>query len=138
MVMTVIEQARELGKAIQTDERYIRYMKASEINDTDTEIQNRIGEFNLKRSELSEAMRTPDKDADKLTTLDKEIREMYDEIMAMPKMVEFNEAKAEMDKLLDSINFIVSMAANGEDPMTCPEQAPHGCSGSCSTCGGCH
>ena len=47
--MTVIEQARELGKAIQTDERYIRYMKASEINDTDTEIQNRIGEFNLKR-----------------------------------------------------------------------------------------
>ena len=64
--MTVIEQARELGKAIQTDERYIRYMKASEINDTDTEIQNRIGEFNLKRSELSEAMRTPDKDADKL------------------------------------------------------------------------
>lgn len=136
--MTIIEQVRELAKALQEDERYIRFKKAGELNDTDTELQNKIGEFNLKRAELGEAMRTPDKDADKLTTLDTEIREIYDEIMAMPKMVEFNEAKADLDKLLESINFIISMAANGEDPMTCPEEAPHGCTGSCSSCGGCH
>lgn len=136
--MSVIEKTRELGKAIQEDERYIRYMKACEINDTDSELQKAIGEFNLKRAELSKEMKEPDKNADKLTELDKEIREMYDSIMAMPKMVEYNEAKDAMDKLLDSINYIVSMSANGEDPMTCPEQAPHGCSGSCSTCGGCH
>lgn len=113
-------------------------MKACEINDTDSELQKAIGEFNLKRAELSKEMKEPDKNADKLTELDKEIREMYDNIMAMPKMVEYNEAKDAMDKLLNSINYIVSMSANGEDPMTCPEQAPHGCSGSCSTCGGCH
>lgn len=136
--MTVIEKARELGTVLQQDERYTRYMKACEINDTDSELQKAIGEFNLKRAELSKEMKEPDKNADKLTELDKEIREMYDNIMAMPKMVEYNEAKDAMDKLLDSINFIVSMAANGEDPMTCPEQAPHSCSGSCSTCGGCH
>ena len=136
--MTVIEKARELGTVLQQDERYTRYMKACEINDTDSELQKAIGEINLKRAELSKEMKEPDKNADKLTELDKEIREMYDNIMAMPKMVEYNEAKDAMDKLLDSINFIVSMAANGEDPMTCPEQAPHSCSGSCSTCGGCH
>ena len=136
--MTIIEQTRELAKALQQDERYTRFMKACEVNDTDSEIQKAIGDFNLKRAELSKEMKEPDKNADKLTTLDKEIREMYDEIMAMPKMVEFNEAKADMDKLLDSINFIVSMAASGEDPETCPEQPPHSCSGSCSTCGGCH
>jgi len=34
-----------------------------------------------------------------------------------------------MDKLLGSVNYIISMAANGEDPMTCPEEAPHSCSG---------
>ncbi len=136
--MTVIEMARELGKVLQEDEKYKRYMKACEVNDTDTEIQKAIGEFNLKRAELSKEMKEPDKNADKLTELDKEIREMYDNIMAMPKMIEFNEAKADMEKLLDSINFIVSMAANGEDPATCPEQPPHSCGGSCSTCGGCH
>ena len=136
--MTVIEQTRELGKALQQDERYKRYMKACEVNDTDTEIQKAIGEFNLKRAELSKEMKEPDKNADKLTELDKEIREMYDNIMAMPKMIEFNEAIADMDKLLDSINYIVSMAANGDDPATCPEEPSHACSGSCSTCGGCH
>jgi cell fate (sporulation/competence/biofilm development) regulator YlbF (YheA/YmcA/DUF963 family) len=136
--MTIIEQTRELAKALQQDERYTRFMKACEVNDTDSEIQKAIGDFNLKRAELSKEMKEPDKNADRLTELDKEIREMYDEIMAMPKMVEFNEAKADLDKLLDSINYIVSMAANGEDPATCPEQPPHSCSGSCSTCGGCH
>ena len=136
--MTVIEQTRELGKALQQDERYKRYIKACEVNDTDTEVQKAIGDFNLKRAELSKEMKEPSKNADRLTELDKEIREMYDEIMAMPKMVEFNEAKADMDKLLDSINYIGSTAANGEDPATCPEEAPHACSGSCSTCGGCH
>ena len=83
-------------------------------------------------------MSKPDKDADKMTSLDTDIKAFYDEIMEMPTMKAFNEAKEEIDTLLQSINYIISMAANGEDPMTCPEQAPHNCSGSCSTCGGCH
>ena len=69
--MTVIEKARELGTVLQQDERYTRYMKACEINDTDSELQKAIGEFNLKRAELSKEMKEPDKNADKLTELDK-------------------------------------------------------------------
>ena len=83
-------------------------------------------------------MQKPDKDGEKMTALDTQIRELYDEIMAMPKMIAFNVAKEVMDKLLGSVNYIISMAANGEDPMTCPEEAPHSCSGSCASCGGCH
>ena len=136
--MNVIEMARELGKTIQQDERYKKYMSACTANDTDTEIQNAIGKFNQLRSELSIEMQKPDTDAERMTSLDKEIKELYDEIMAMPKMVAFNESKAEMDALLNSVNYIISMAANGEDPETCPAEPPHSCSGSCSTCGGCH
>ena len=113
-------------------------MEASSINDTDVEIQNKIGEFNQLRSQLSVEMQKPDKDGEKMTALDTQIRELYDEIMAMPKMIAFNEAKEDMDKLLGSVNYIISMAANGEDQMTCPEEAPHSCSGSCASCGGCH
>ena len=39
--------------------------------------------------------------------------------------------------VLDQINNIITASANGEDPETCPAVA-HKCSGSCSTCGGCH
>ncbi|MBQ1537729.1 MAG: YlbF family regulator [Ruminococcus sp.] len=134
--MTIIEQARALGAAIQADERYINYNKIAAENDQDPEIQNKIGEFNMKRSQLNEEMRKDDKDADILTTLDKEIRELYDEIVALPKMVAYYAAKEELDKLVQSVNYIVTGSANGEDPATMPETAPT-CSGSCATCGGC-
>jgi hypothetical protein len=75
-----------------------------------------------------------------MTQLDTDLRALYDEIMAMPTMVAFNEAQEELNKLLQSINYIITSAANGEDPMTCPEEAPHctGSCGSCGSCGGCH
>lgn len=136
--MNVIETARALGKAIQEDERYIKYDAASKASDTDTILQNKIGEFNMLRMQLSQEMSKPEKDADKMTSLDNDIKELYNEIMEMPAMKQFNEAKEALDGLLQSVNYIISMAANGEDPMTCPEEPPHSCSGSCSTCGGCH
>lgn len=136
--MNVIEATRDLGKILQEDERYKKYDAAAKASDTDTTLQNKIGEFNMLRMQLSQEMSKPDKDADKMTSLDTDIKALYDEIMEMPTMKAFNEAKEEIDTLLQSINYIISMAANGEDPMTCPEQAPHNCSGSCSTCGGCH
>lgn len=135
--MTIIEQTRALGAALQEDERYKKFDEAAKLNDTDTDIQNKIGEFNLMRAELNQEMAKPDKDGEKMTKLDNDLRALYDEIMNMPSMIAFNEAKEELDKLLSSINYIITCAANGEDPMTCPDEAPH-CSGSCSSCGGCH
>ncbi|MDO5126065.1 MAG: YlbF family regulator [Ruminococcus sp.] len=136
--MTVIECARELGKTLQQDERYAKFSEATKNSDNDTEMQNKIGEFNMLRMQLNQEMSKPEKDSDKIKELDTSIKELYDVIMNMPSMVAYNDAKDELDKLLTSVNFIISMAANGEDPMTCPEQAPQGCGGSCSTCGGCH
>ena len=47
-----------------------------------------------------------------------------------------NTAKAEVDAMLNDINSIIMQCVEGEDPMTAE---PHtGCSGSCSSCSGCH
>jgi len=51
--MDVIEIARQLGKAIQEDERYSDYMLAKEKNDADEALQALIGEFNLIRQNLA-------------------------------------------------------------------------------------
>lgn len=136
--MNVIETARALGAALQQDERYAKFNEATKANDTDTNVQNKIGEFNMLRMQLNQEMQNPEKDAEKMTALDNDIKALYDEIMALPTMVAYNSAKEELDALLGSVNYIISMAANGEDPMTCPEQAPQGCGGSCSSCSGCH
>ncbi|MBE6837631.1 MAG: YlbF family regulator [Ruminococcus sp.] len=136
--MNVIELARQLGVALQADERFKTFSVAKENNDNDAELQEKIAQFNDLRRQLNIEMSKEEKDAEAMKSLDGQIKNIYGEIMTRPSMIEYNKAREAMDKLLDSVNFIITMAANGEDPMTCPEEQPHSCSGSCSTCGGCH
>ena len=45
----ILEMAKELGHAIQQDERFIRYAKARLANDSDKDLQAAIGNFNIIR-----------------------------------------------------------------------------------------
>ena len=136
--MNVIELARQLGATLQEDERYKKFVVAKDNNDNDTELQANIEQFNELRRQLNVEMSKDEKDAEAMKKLDGEIKNIYGEIMTRPSMIEYNTAREAMDKLLNSVNFIITMAANGEDPMTCPEEQPQSCSGSCSSCSGCH
>ncbi len=134
--MDVISVARELGKAIQQDERFIRYAKAKLANDNDTDLQNAIGNFNIKRMELEKAAGEENKDEEAVKTLNEELRTIYGEIMSSAAMVEYNTAKALLDQMMNEVNIVLSKSLDGEDPETLTVES--GCTGSCSTCGGCH
>lgn len=134
--MDVIELTRELGKAIQADERFVRYAKARLANDTDEDLQNAIGQFNIKRMELEKAVGEEDKDEVKVKVLNEELRKLYGDIMSSAAMVEYNTSKALLDQMMNEVNTILTKTLDGEDPATCDTDA--GCTGSCSTCGGCH
>ncbi len=134
--MDVIEVTRQLGHAIQKDERFVRYAKARLANDNDVDLQNAIGEFNIKRMELEKAVSEEAKDEVLVKKLNEELRESYGNIMASPSMVEYNTAKAMLDQMVNEINTIISKCLDGEDPDTC--ESSSACTGSCATCGGCH
>ena len=134
--MDVIAKARELGKAIQQDERFIRYAKARLANDDDKELQDAIGEFNLVRMELDREVNSDEKNDDKVKELNEKLRKVYSSVMSSPAMVEYNTAKAALDTLVNEINVIISKSIDGEDPDTC--DTSRGCTGSCDSCGGCH
>jgi len=136
MKMKLIEMAREMGKEIQTMPEYKRLMAAKEANDNDKDLQDGIGKFNLKRLEMNNEMQKPERDDAKLQALNEELQKIYTEVMGNASMMEFNIAKQEMDEIMQKVNAILTMCVNGEDPETC--EIPTGCSGSCSTCGGCH
>ncbi|MBP1561576.1 MAG: YlbF family regulator [Oscillospiraceae bacterium] len=136
--MNVIDKARELGKMIQADERYAAYCKAKDANDKDEALQQMINEFNMKRVELNAEMSKDNRSAERLTALDTEIKDLYGAIMSNENMAAYNEAKDAMDDMLNRINMVITYSANGEDPETCPTEPEHSCSGSCSSCGGCH
>ena len=135
--MDIIEMTRELGKAIQADDRYIAYTLAKQANDDDEQLQNLINAFNLKWMQLQMEVGKPDKDNDKIQELNDVIKSSYKTIMDNPKMKVYQAAKEGLDELLNQVNTIISMSANGMDPDKIDLEAAS-CTGNCSSCGGCH
>ena len=133
--MDIISLTRELGKAIQQDERYLNLVKAKEANDADQGLQKQIAEFNELRIELNKEISKEEKDNDKLTELDKDIQAVFAEIMKNDNMVKFNQAKENIDKMMKFINAILMGTMNGENPDDIQE---HQCTGSCSSCSSCN
>ena len=134
--MDIIAMARELGKEIQKDSRYLRLEAAKRANDEDQDLQVAIEKFNLKRVELSTEINREDRDVNKLSQLDKELKELYQAVMENPNMIEFNESKNEVDDMMNFINEIMMGSVNGENPDLIEHQA--GCGGNCAGCAGCH
>ncbi len=134
--MDIIEMTRELGKALQADDRYIAYALAKQANDEDLELQALINGFEKMRYDLNMELTKEDKDTDKIQQLDENIKSNYQKIMNNPRMIVFTAAQKSLESLVENMQQIITMSANGEDPATCEPSS--GCTGSCATCGGCH
>ena len=133
--MDVIAMARQLGKALQQDEGYLRLMVAQQQNDADETLQALIGKFNLARINLNTELNKTDKDQARVTALNEEVRAVYGQIMDNENMPAYNKAKTEFDDTVDFVMQILRGSINGEDPDLIEKQS--GCSGSCSSCSGC-
>ncbi len=134
--MTVIEAARELGKAIQADERYNALMAAKQANDADDALNALIGKLNLiQMSYQHEA--EGEADEEKMESYDKEFREVYAEVMTNPNMKAYETARQSVDDMMNYVMQLLSLCVNGDDPETCEPAQQTECTGSCSTCGGC-
>ena len=132
--MDIIEMTRELGKALQADDRYIAYTLAKQANDADEALQRQTTDFDEMRNELNAELCKEDKDTDKIKELDEGIKSNYKQIMSNKNMMVFTAAQGSLEALVNNINQIITLCANGEDPETCQ---PSSCTGSCATCGGC-
>lgn len=135
--MTVIEMARELGKKIQQEESYILLNTAQRAVEEDEELQEKIAEFNMKRYELTQELTKAERDDKKIEELDKVVRELYDYATKHEKMAAYNSAQDKFNEMFEYVLHIVQMSATGDDPDTIEKPEEGGCSGDCSSCGGC-
>ena len=76
-------------------------------------------------------------DEAKMNEYDKEFREVYTEVMLNENMKNYENARQDVDDMMNYVMQLLSMVVNGENPETCDPAAQANCSGSCSTCGGC-
>ncbi len=134
--MDLISLARQIGHAIQDEKAYKELQTAKNAADNDNELQDLIGEFNLKRMAINNEACKEDRDEDKLRALNEEMRSLYSKIMSNENMTAYNNSKTELDTVLQRVLAIITQSAEGEDPDTTDFSAS--CTHDCSTCGGCH
>jgi cell fate (sporulation/competence/biofilm development) regulator YlbF (YheA/YmcA/DUF963 family) len=136
--MDVIAKARELGAALQQDERYTKLMEAQKANEEDAALNELISKIQLLQMSFQHEASKEDRDEAKLQEYDTEFGQVYAQIMANENMRAYEEARAEIDKLMTYLTGILGMCLQGADPATCEPAQEHECGGECSSCGGCH
>lgn len=124
----VTDLANKLGEEIKNDERFVKYdeLKTKQMNDA--ALQEKIGEFNLKRVALSAEMQKDERDEEKVSGIQSEMETLYKNIMEEPVMAEFSEASKDFEELVNSVYSIINFHITGEQPSSC--------GGGCSSCGG--
>lgn len=125
--MTLLEKAHELGEMIKESPEMKALKAAEAAQEADSEAQELLKAFNLKRMNLVRDMQ-----AEKITR--EEATKMNSD--AFSEMVEssatikaYVEAKRDFDAVVQQINGIINFYITGQDP---------NCTHDCSTCGGCH
>ncbi len=137
--MTVIELTRQLGAAIQQDDRYKAYEEARKANEADDALNSLIGKINLVQMNYqNEAAKGEEANAETMEGFAKEFEQLYREIMLNGNMVKFEAAKTAVDDMMNEIMGILACCVDGQDPETCTPHQEHNCGGSCDSCGGCH
>lgn len=132
----LLAMAIDLATQLQADPRCEAVIEATKAADQDETLQNLIREFNLKRIAINTEEGKEEADAEKMRTLNQELRESYAAVMANEKMMAYNSAKADLDVLVNKIHFAINLAIQGQDPNLAAQESA--CSGDCGSCGGCH
>ncbi len=138
--MDVISLARELGAAIQKDERYLAFAKAKAANEEDKALAELISKIQLVQMNYQMEASKEEPDAEKMAQFEAEFNALYEQFTQNENVQAFDEARAEVDAMMNYIMQILGLCVNGADPATCePEpEHEHSCDGSCGSCGGCH
>ncbi len=137
--MDIITATRELGKAIQADERYLAFQEAQKANENDIELNGLIGKLNLIQLSYQNESQKEEPDNAKLEGYDSEFRSIYGEIMLNENMRKYEEAKGNVDAMMNHVIQLLTLCVNGDDPETCEVKAQDeaSCGGNCASCGGC-
>ncbi len=132
--MSLEKLTRELGKAIQQDERYLAMQKAIEANEKDTALNELMSKIQLIQVSYQHEASKEEPNEDKMKAYDEEFRGVYTEIMMNPNMQAYEKARQDIDELMNFLTGILAMCVNGDDPDTCDPKA-HSCGGDCGSCG---
>ncbi len=127
--MEIMEIAEMLGEAIKGDDRMVRLNNAKNAYDSDVELNRAMIEYDVQQKALSYEYEKEEKDMALISQIQAKIDELYKKITASPVFTELDNAQAEVNALMNEVNQKITSTITGVD---------QSCTGSCSTCSGCH
>ena len=89
--MDCIDLFKRAAMALQTDSRYLALDQARKMNDSDEELQNMIGEFNLARMDLNNEIGKTERNDARIAELNEKVNTLYGQIMNDEGMIAYNE-----------------------------------------------
>ncbi|MBE7013599.1 MAG: YlbF family regulator [Ruminococcaceae bacterium] len=122
----LLVKAQELSEMIKTSKEYLLAKETEQIQANDEKAQEMIKEYNEKRRDIAVKMQYGKMSDEETEVLRKEINEAFDKLMEYDVIKNYVEAQRDFELLNQQIMTIISGAGN------------EGCSGSCSSCSGCH
>ena len=107
--MSVIELTRQLGAAIQKDERYLNFAKAREENENDAELNELMAQIQMVQMnyQMEASKETPD--SAKMQEFEAEFNAKYEAFMANENMQKYDEARAQVDSMMNYIMQILGV-----------------------------
>lgn len=128
----IIEKAQELGTMIADSEERRRSEAAADAMNNDAEATELLRTYNENRKIATEKLRGKNPSKEELTEFKEYVQAEFEKIAGNTLIAEYIEASKEFDSLVQQVNAVLAYFISGK------ENEGGSCSGSCSTCGGCH
>lgn len=128
----IIEKAQQLGTLIAESEEKNAADAAADRMNNDEEAVALLVKYNENKKSATEKLRGKDPSQEELQEFREYVQAEFEKIAENKVIAEYLEANKKLESLIQQVNAVLSYFITGQ------ENESGGCSGSCSTCGGCH
>ena len=128
----VFEKTRELGEALLNSEEFKAVKTAENIAMGDKEAAEVVGRYIELKSQMETLMSSAEKDWGEVQRVTYEINDCKEKMDSIDSLIALDRARDAFSELINQVNNVLRFIVTGE-----MAQEESGCTGSCSTCGGC-
>jgi cell fate (sporulation/competence/biofilm development) regulator YlbF (YheA/YmcA/DUF963 family) len=126
----ILQKAKELGIMIAESGEFEMLKIAEERQLADPEAQKLMMEYANKRDELNRKASSPEISKEEFEEIRKQMQEEFEKLCVNENIKAYLDANSAFSNLINQVNSIIGYFVKGGEES--------GCSGNCSSCGGCH
>ena len=126
----ILQKAKELGIMIAESGEFEKLKIAEERQLADPEAQKLMMEYATKRDALAAKAQAPDTTKEEFEAIKDEMQKEFEKMCENENVKAYLDASNAFSNLINQVNSIIGYFVKGGEE--------GGCSGNCSSCGGCH